>query len=403
LVLTTDTGAVNNDKVTSNAAVDITGTTSGATKQYSTSATGPWSTSAPTPVIGSNTWYGRQVVSGSPSAATAALTFTFCNTPPVLSQATVNGNVLLLEYDSPVPLTNATGFKPLGPQFAVRSGGTTVVPVSGTFVNEDIRRVRVDLGSSVAVGAVITVSYTQPTSGTARIQDLAGNYAANLVNQAVTNLTGVTAPTTTVTVTSAGGVATGGAMNDTTPTIVGTLSTGLTGLEQLEVQRAPSGGAFVAIGSPTVTGTNWTITEPAPLADGAYQYRGRVRNGDLVGSFSSTITVTLDSVPPDAPTVSGSTVAWNEPPILAGSWSALPGETLSVTVGATGYTTANGLVISGTSWTLALPVMPPGVYAISARTTDAAGNSALDESPAQLTVTTRPSINHARLAKAKRW
>jgi hypothetical protein len=96
-------------------------------------------------------------------------------------------------------------------------------------------------------------------------------------------------------------------------------------------------------------------------------------------------------------------VAWNEPPILAGSWSALPGETLSVTVGATGYTTANGLVISGTSWTLALPVMPPGVYAISARTTDAAGNSALDESPAQLTVTTRPSINHARLAKAKRW
>lgn len=401
LVLTNDTGAVNNDKVTSNAAVDITGITAGATKQYSTSSTGPWSNTPPTPIDGSNTWYGRQVVSGSPSAATPALTFSFCDSPPVLSQATVDGTVLLLTYDSPLTLTNATGFKPLGASFSVKSGATTVA-ISGTFVNEGLKRVRIDLATAVAVGATITVSYTQPTSGTARTQDLAGNYAANLVNQAVVNLTGVAAPTTTVTITAVGGAAMDGSTSDATPTVTGTLSATLSGTEQLELQRAVSGGTFNAAGYGTVTSTSWSLTEPAPLAEGTYQYRARVRNGELLGTFSTTFNVTVDTTPPDPPTSGSVTVPAGVAAEILGSWSNGAGETLSVAVGDTAYTTANGLVISGTNWSLTLPVMPPGTYFISALTTDAAGNTAVDDTPGVLTVTAQKTINHARLAMARR-
>jgi uncharacterized repeat protein (TIGR02059 family) len=401
LALTTDTGPSTTDKITSNPAVTVTGASSGASLEYSTTSSGPWTTTTPAPVQGSNTWYVRQVVGGTPGAASTGLTFTYDNDPPDLQQITVNDNVVLITFTDALNLTNTAGFKAPGSAFSVKQGGSPVT-VSGTFVNEDLKRVRLDLGASVTAGSTVTVSYTQPSSGTARIQDLAGNYAASFADVSATNTTGMAAPTTTVSFTSVGGAASAGYTNSSAPAVVGTLSTALVGSERIELQRAPASGTYVTLGMLTSTGTAWTYADSG-LTEGAYTYRARVRNGDLVGAFSTVFPITVDLTPPLEPTVSGATVAYGIAATLTGTWSASAGDTLSVGVGTETYTTANGLVITGISWSLDLPVLPPGYYAVTARTTDQAGNVALNEDQAALLVLPQPSINHARLVMAKRW
>jgi hypothetical protein len=400
LALTTDTGPFNTDKITSNAAVTVTAT-AGATIQYATADTGPWSSTAPTPVQGTNTWYARQVVSGTPSAASAPLTFVYDNDPPDLAQITVNANVLLITYTDTANLSNVTGFKAPLTAFVVKANGSTVA-VTGAFVNEDMKRVRLDLGSSVASGATVTVSYTQPTSGTNRTQDYAGNYAANFTDAPVINTTGLSTPTTTATVVTVAGKTAGSSINSAAPAAVGTISAGLTGAEVLEIQRlSGSASTYTTLGNATVTGTDWTFADSG-LAEGSHTYRARVRVGDLLGPFSATFAVIVDLTPPLAPSVTGASVPWNQAPTILGSWGNGAGDTLSVAVGGDIYTTANGLTIAGTSWTLALPVMEPGRYALTAVAVDAAGNIAVDEDDADLVVAPRPSLNHARLAKARR-
>lgn len=402
LTLETDTGPSTTDLITSNGTVKLNGTTTGATVQYATAASGPWTTTQPAAIEGTNTRYARQVVSGTPGTSIGPLTFTFDNTAPTLESATVDGNALLLAYASAVNLSNVTGFKPSLSNYVVKNGSTTIA-VTGTFVNEGAKRIRLDLGTTMTGPESLTVSYTQPTTGTARLQDFAGNYAANLVNEPVTNLTGVPTPTAVVVITSASGRASDGFTNDTTPDLAGTLSIALAGSEVLEMQRAAGTGAFATIGLATVAGTNWTFADAAaPLAEGAYKYRGRVRVSDRFGPNSAEFAINIDTTEPTAPTASSVTVGYGEPITITGSWGNEPGAVLSVSIAATTYTTANGITITGTNWVLAIPSMPSGTYSISARVTDPAGNVALDETPAELVVRARASINHARLAKARR-
>ncbi|WP_066339260.1 SwmB domain-containing protein [Azohydromonas lata] len=400
LALTTDTGPVTTDKITNNAGVSVTGASSGATIQYSTTNAGPWTTTPPTPTQGSNTWFVRQVVGGTPGAASAGLTFTYDNDPPDLLQITVNDNVALITYTDALSLTNATGFKAPGSAFTVKQG-TSTVAITGSFVNEDLKRVRLDLGASVTAGSTVTVSYAQPTSGTARIQDLAGNYAASFTEVTATNTTGIATPTTTVAISTVGGAASAGYSNSASPAVVGTLSAALVGSERIELQRAPASGVYVTLGMLTATGTAWTYADSG-LTEGTYTYRARVRNGDLLGPFSALFTANVDLTPPAAPTASGATVAFGQAATIRGTWSAETGDVLTVSVGSDTYTTANGISVSGTSWSLALPALPPGYYDINARTTDRAGNAALSEEETVLVVLPQPSINHARLAKARR-
>jgi hypothetical protein len=183
---------------------------------------------------------------------------------------------------------------------------------------------------------------------------------------------------------------------------VGTLSAPLAGQEELEIQRSSLGAGFVTIGYATaVTGTAWSYTD-VTLPEGVHVYRARARLGDLLGTFSASVTITLDRTPPSAPSVSSVTVPFGTAPRLVGTWSAGDGDVLVVSVGSQSYTTAGGLATVGTAWTLDLPPQPPGRYEITARTTDRAGNVALDEDDADLVVRAQPSINHARLAKARR-
>ena len=104
-------------------------------------------------------------------------------TPPELSTATVDGATLTLTYDE--ALDEASGLA--ADAFSVTVGGTgravDGVSVSGSSVI-------LTLGSEVASGATVTVSYAAPADTAApRIQDDAGNPAASFSDQAVVNNT----------------------------------------------------------------------------------------------------------------------------------------------------------------------------------------------------------------------
>ena len=104
-------------------------------------------------------------------------------TPPELATATVDGATLTLTYDE--DLDEAS--EPSSDAFSATVGGTgravDGVSVSGSSVI-------LTLGSAVASGATVTVSYTVPTdAAAARIRDLAGNATASFTGHAVTNNT----------------------------------------------------------------------------------------------------------------------------------------------------------------------------------------------------------------------
>ena len=104
-------------------------------------------------------------------------------TPPELATATVDGPTLTLTYDEDLDENS----EPSSDAFSVAVGGTgravDGVSVSGSSV-------MLTLGSAVASGAMVTVSYAVPTDAAApRIQDEAGNPAVSFTDQDVENNT----------------------------------------------------------------------------------------------------------------------------------------------------------------------------------------------------------------------
>ena len=101
------------------------------------------------------------------------------STPPALSTAEVNGSSLVLTHNE----TLDTNSVPANGDFSIGTDGdaqtVTAVGVSGTDVT-------LTLSAGVASGDTVTVSYTADADP---IQDIAGNDAANLLDQALVNNT----------------------------------------------------------------------------------------------------------------------------------------------------------------------------------------------------------------------
>ena len=99
-------------------------------------------------------------------------------TAPAFESATVAGTLLSVTFDENM----YSGSAPAGTAFALSGGrsGTGTAAVSGATVS-------VTLGSAVALGETVTVSYSAPDSG--KLQDNAGNLAESFSGQSVTNLT----------------------------------------------------------------------------------------------------------------------------------------------------------------------------------------------------------------------
>ena len=103
-------------------------------------------------------------------------------TPPALQAATVNGNTVTLTYDEPLDGTS----DPVPGDYTITAAGN---PINVTAVDADGSTVTLTLENRVTNVDTVTLDYTV---GSTPVQDVAGNDAANLTGQAVTNNTGDT-------------------------------------------------------------------------------------------------------------------------------------------------------------------------------------------------------------------
>ncbi|MCW8177843.1 hypothetical protein D8B25_21535, partial [Verminephrobacter aporrectodeae subsp. tuberculatae] len=102
----------------------------------------------------------------------------------MLGSATVNGLQLVLTYTDVTDL-NEVNFVAAS-AFAVSSAGNEAISVSGVVVLG--KTVTLTLSRYVHGGETVKLSYTKPATGDEGIRDRAGNDAASLTDQAVSNL-----------------------------------------------------------------------------------------------------------------------------------------------------------------------------------------------------------------------
>ena len=129
---------------------------------------------------------------GGSSAADPAPTPTPTPTPvdttkPAFVSAVITGNTLALTYDEALDAVNI----PAAGAFTVKIGNTAVslAQTNPVSVNSSNKTVTLTLAAAVYSTDAVTVTYTEPTApnDTNAIRDSAGNDAASLAGQAVTN------------------------------------------------------------------------------------------------------------------------------------------------------------------------------------------------------------------------
>ncbi|MEO1470864.1 MAG: M10 family metallopeptidase C-terminal domain-containing protein, partial [Pseudomonadota bacterium] len=199
-------------------------------------------------------------------------------------------------------------------------------------------------------------------------------------------VSGLSAPIPTATITAisdnrgsiTGTIADGGATNDRSPTLSGTLDATLDTGQDLAVFRH---GAKV--GEASVNGTSWSFTDSG-VQDGSRLYTVAVEDGGTTGQASAGYRITVDGTAPvvTVDAVSGEASA----PALGGT---LNDPTADVTVRVDGRTYDAQNDGDGT-WSLAagtLTGLAPGDYDVAVTATDAVGNAGTDATSGELTIT----------------
>ena len=164
----------------------------------------------------------------------------------------------------------------------------------------------------------------------------------------------------------------GSMTNDTTPTLVITAEIGAT-------VKVYDGATWIGDAVETVTPGTYNFTTPVQT-EGAHSYMVLVT--DVAGNTSvasGNHDITIDTIAPGTPTVT--VLRTNSlTPLLAGTATTGPGEVLSVAVDGTTYTQGvdQALSYDGTNWSLQLAAIAAGTYSVTARVTDAAGNTTAD-------------------------
>jgi hypothetical protein len=406
--LGTDTGVLSTDAITNSVTITTSTPATGATLEYRKGASGAWSTTLPTPDEGANTFYVRQKKTGFiTSDPSNGVTFQYSTTAPSRLMATIDDNVVLVSYSSFFDLVNTSTHRPDKARFTLAQSGGTPPTITGQFVNETGRNLRLDLGSNAVAGGTYTLSYAPLSTGTAKLQDKAGNEAPAFSGISLINITGTGSPTQVVTVAGIPGVSSsGGYTNLRNWTVSGTLSDVLQSGDQLQIDRAiGASGSFVNMGYASVSGTNWTFVDNGDFADGVVKYRGKVRRGigSKVGPLSAEFSINvLSSAPIDPPSIAGGTFLNGSNVVITGSWTPVAGHVVTVAFNGVSYGTGNGLVIDGGSFSLSVAGVPVGVYTIAARVTDPAGNFATSEDNVSVSVIEQPTKSNAALAFARR-
>ena len=144
----------------------------------------------------------------------------------------------------------------------------------------------------------------------------------------------------------------------------------------------------------------WDLTIPpgSELADGDYDVVATVTDaaGNVTGDASASELV-VDTTDPAAPAVTALNTS-DTTPVLSGTATVAPGETLTVEVNGVIYTAGDGNLIDNGdgTWDLTIPPgseLADGTYEVVATVTDIAGNTSTDATADELVVdTTAPEI-----------
>lgn len=249
---------------------------------------------------------------------------------------------------------------------------------------------RYPLGS---LDAIRTISGDMDEFGSVYIGFAGSGYAHLTVPGTATTTPppATTDPTQTANITSADDnvgafqtVGTGALVNDSTPTLHGTISAALASGQFLAVLRDGQ-----AIGQASTSLTSWSYTDPG-AADGTHSYVVRVQDGaGHTGTSSTAFTLAIDATAPrqqvgitaavddagySTGTLANGAVTDDFSPLLRGSISAALGSGESLVIYRDGARDGVATVANG-SWTFAEPNLSGGVHSYTARVEDAAGNA----------------------------
>ena len=137
----------------------------------------------------------------------------------------------------------------------------------------------------------------------------------------------------------------------------------------------------------------WTLVVSNTLADNTYPVTVTVI--DVAGNVStdvSTSELVIDTTSPAEPTVTPHNTS-DDTPVISGTATVAPGDTLTVTVDGVTYTAGDGNLIDNGdgTWTLSIPsALSDGIYDVIVTVTDAAGNSSSDSGTGELVIDTTP-------------
>ena len=236
-----------------------------------------------------------------------------------------------------------------------------------------------DFGSGVSSATTNSASYTHSVNlaeGTWYVRGKATDKAANVSSwsSAGTVVIDVTAPSTPAITAPDNNSYT----NDTTPTLSGTAEANAT----VQVYDAST-----LLGTSGANGSGaWTFTPSSALSEAAHAMKVKVVDAaSNESTFSSIVTINVDTTAPSAPTISspttGATVNTQTPTV---SGSAEANSTVAIFDGVTslGTTTANG---SG-AWSYTTSTLSEGAHSLKAKATDAANNTSSFSTAVAITV-----------------
>jgi len=302
----------------------------------------------------------------------------------------------------------------------IPSGGVTndTAPVlggtlsSGLSVGEAVYVYR----DGVKLGAAITASHTwtfadsgltggSTYSYTARVEDLASNASPFSPPYTVTVDTSLPGQTVTITAINdnvapyTGTVPDGGITNDTTPTLLGSLSAALLAGEAVYVYRDG-----IKLGAAATTGTAWSYTDSGLVHRTSYFYTARVEDlssnagpfslpyGITIDTSSPTQTVVISSLTDDVAPYTGNVpsggVTNDTAPVVGGNLSSALNPDESVHVYRDGILVGVAIT-TGTTWSYAdSGLLNGGSYSYAARVEDLAANAGPFSAPYTVSVDT---------------
>ncbi len=397
--ITTDTGLITNDFVTSDTTLAVSGTlgaalSAGEFAQISIDGGTTWQNLS----VSGLTWTwldGRTLTDGNYNyqvrvidtagniGATASQIVTVDTTAPLASKTIAIAGI-----------SDDTGLS--SSDFVTRDTTLTVRGTLGAALAADERaQISLDGGVTWTTLTVIGTSWSYAdgrtlTDGTwnytVRVVDLAGNVGATGSQSAQIDTVNPAQVLTIASIsTDTGSSATDFITSDTSLTLTGSLGAGLASGEVAQISL-DGGATWITL---TTNGTQWTYTDGRTLTDGSYVYQVRVL--DLAGNTGPVVskTVVVDTINPTATptivsytddvgqrqgTLSSSQATDDTTPLLNG---VLSGPLAS---GEVVYLYRNGLLLGAVTmvgalnWTYSDSGLVSGAYTYSARVVDLAGN-----------------------------